>query len=135
MIRVLQRVAAAIAPLGCPICQAATDGPCHRCVARWLPAPELAIPFGLVDCRAVFAYGHGVESVVLSMKRTGRHALAGFMAEQLHPVGQEICRFGDYLVTWPPTSLARARMRGFDHGEELARAVARSLGLRCWCRC
>jgi predicted amidophosphoribosyltransferase len=130
MIRILARVAAIIAPLGCPICNAPTDGPCRNCVSDWLPAPELPIPFGLVDCRAAFAYAHGVESVVLSMKRTGRHALASFMAEQLGPLGQDVCGPLDHLVTWAPTTRARARSRGFDHGEELARAVARSLGLR-----
>jgi predicted amidophosphoribosyltransferase len=32
-------------------------------------------------------------------------------------------------VTWPPTTPARARKRGFDQAELLARAVARELGL------
>jgi predicted amidophosphoribosyltransferase len=32
-------------------------------------------------------------------------------------------------VTWPPTACARARRRGFDQAEHLARAVARELGL------
>jgi predicted amidophosphoribosyltransferase len=129
MFRILHGVAGAIAPLGCPICNAPTDGPCGVCVSRWHRAPELAIPFGLIDCRAAFAYADGVESVVLSMKRTGRHGLAGFMAEQLRLIGEDLCGPTD-LVTWAPTSAARARSRGFDHGEELARAVARRLGLR-----
>jgi predicted amidophosphoribosyltransferase len=129
MIRILGKVAAAIAPLGCPICKVPTDGPCPQCVSHWQPAPELAIPFGLLDCRAAFEYADGVESVVLAMKRTGRHALADFMADHLGAIGSETCGPGD-LVTWAPTSTARARMRGFDHGEELARAVARRLGLR-----
>jgi predicted amidophosphoribosyltransferase len=129
MFRILRGAAGAIAPLGCPICNGPTDGPCGRCVSRWCRAPELAIPFGLIDCRAAFAYADGVESVVLAMKRTGRHALAGFMAEQLRSIGEDICGPTD-LVTWAPTSVARAQSRGFDHGEELARAVARRLGLR-----
>jgi predicted amidophosphoribosyltransferase len=130
MFRTLRRAAGAVAPLGCPICHAPTDGPCRQCVSNWRPAPELAIPFGLVDCRAGFAYANGVESVVLAMKRTGRYALADFMADELRTIGEEMCGRVDHLVTWAPTSAARARVRGFDHGEELARRVARRLGLR-----
>jgi len=35
------------------------------------------------------------------------------------------------LVTWAPTGVARARRRGFDQAELLARAVARELGVPC----
>jgi predicted amidophosphoribosyltransferase len=33
------------------------------------------------------------------------------------------------VVTWAPTTAAHRRARGFDHGELLARAVARRLGV------
>jgi predicted amidophosphoribosyltransferase len=35
------------------------------------------------------------------------------------------------VVTWAPTTEAHRRSRGFDHGELLARAVARRLRLPC----
>ncbi len=34
------------------------------------------------------------------------------------------------VITWAPTTALRIRARGFDHGEELARSVARELGVR-----
>jgi predicted amidophosphoribosyltransferase len=129
MFRSLCRAVGALAPLGCPICDKPTDGPCDRCVARWNPAPVLSTPFGLTECRAAYAYADGVESVVLAMKRTGRHALGGWIAERLVGLATDLCQPGD-VITWAPTSTERARARGFDHGEELARSLARRLGVQ-----
>jgi predicted amidophosphoribosyltransferase len=124
---VVRGLAGAVAPLGCPVCNVLTDGPCRACVSRWSPPPELAPPVGIDDCRARYAYSDGVESVVLAMKRTGRFALAGWMAEQM--VAVAAVPSAETIVTWAPTTRERARSRGFDHGEELARSVAHRLGL------
>jgi predicted amidophosphoribosyltransferase len=128
MFRSFRQLVGALAPLGCPICAQPTDGPCDGCVAKWNRSPDLATPFGLADCQAAYSYSDGVESVVLAMKRTGRHALGGWMADRLVGVAADLCQPND-VVTWAPTSAQRARSRGFDHGEELAKALARRLGL------
>lgn len=117
----------ALVPLSCPCCDALTDGPCAACVELWDRAPTLPIPAGLVDCRALFAYGNGVESVVLAMKRTRRHGLAPWMASAMTPLFTAMA--APDVITWAPTTALRARARGFDHGEELARSVARELGI------
>ena len=68
------------------------------------------------------------RQVVLGLKYRNRRAvarhLARFMVRRLH-LGKVD------LVTWAPTSPARARARGFDQAELLARAVARELGVPC----
>ena len=118
----------ALAPLSCPCCAALTDGPCARCVEMWRVAPSLAVPPGLAQCRAVYSYSDGVESVVLAMKRTRRHGLASAMAASMVPAALEMASaLSPDLLTWAPTTTSRARSRGFDHGEELARALARQL--------
>ena len=118
----------ALAPLSCPCCAAVTDGPCGRCVEMWRAAPSLAVPPGIVQCRAVYSYSDGVESVVLAMKRTRRHGLAPWMAASMVPAALEMAAtLSPDVLTWAPTTTSRARSRGFDHGEELARALARQL--------
>ncbi len=118
----------ALAPLSCPCCAAFTDGPCCRCVEMWRAAPSLAVPPGLAQCRAVYSYSDGVESVVLAMKRTRRHGLAPWMAASMLPAALEMATtLPPDVLTWAPTTTSRARSRGFDHGEELARALARQL--------
>ena len=68
------------------------------------------------------------RQVVLGLKYRNRRAvarhLARFMVRRLHLGTVD-------LVTWAPTSPARARARGFDQAELLARAVARELGVPC----
>ena len=71
------------------------------------------------------------RQAVLSLKYRNRRAvareLAALMVRRLHLAGAG--RFD--VVTWAPTSPQRARARGFDQAELLARAVARQLGVPC----
>jgi predicted amidophosphoribosyltransferase len=57
-------------------------------------------------------------------RRGVAHQLARLMVRRLH--------LGEVdVVTWAPTSAPRARARGYDQSELLARAVARELGVPC----
>ena len=113
-------------PMACPCCGAWAGGPCARCVAAFPTAPPLPAPAGLIDARAVFAYGVGPRRVVLACKAGGRHALVRHMAARMAAL---VDTRSDVLLTWVPTSPERARRRGFDHARLLAREVGRCTGL------
>ncbi len=76
-----------------------------------------ALPFDGVARQVV----HGLK---YRNRRGVAQALAHLMVRRLRvgPVD---------VVTWAPTSDARARARGYDQAELLARAVARELGVPC----
>jgi predicted amidophosphoribosyltransferase len=76
-----------------------------------------ALPFDGVARQAL----HGLK---YRNRRGVAHQLARLMVRRLH--------LGEVdVVTWAPTSAPRARARGYDQSELLARAVARELGLPC----
>ena len=124
-------------PLRCPACDRIEplrsvgrpfDGLCGSCAGQRRPAPRLAVPSGLDDCLAVYAYDGVVRREVLSMKATGRHAAIGAMAEAMALELQPRLHT-PAIVTWAPTSAARRRARGFDQAEELARSLAWRMSL------
>lgn len=68
------------------------------------------------------------RQVLLGLKYRNRRAVAGGLAKHLVRCWSP----GEVdVVTWAPTSGSRARGRGFDQAELLARAVARELGVPC----
>lgn len=68
------------------------------------------------------------RQVLLNLKYRNHRAVAGALAAHLVRCWSP----GEvHVVTWAPTSGARARGRGFDQAELLARAVARQLGVPC----
>jgi predicted amidophosphoribosyltransferase len=73
-----------------------------------------------------------VARVKYRNQRGGLPWLADAMVAALqgHPLGALGAPAGPLVVTWAPASTGRRRRSGFDHGELLARAVARRLGLR-----
>jgi len=108
-------------PPGCPICAAplATPAPaCGQCLAR---PPAFDATF------ANWRYGFPLDSVVQALKFRRRLASADFLARGMlagpHPEG-------DLLVP-VPLSAARLRERGFNQAMEIARPLARALGLPC----
>jgi predicted amidophosphoribosyltransferase len=75
------------------------------------------------------------RDLVLAFK-AGDHrlveAFAAAMAAALHsadPITDVLCP--DTIITWAPTSVTRARQRGGDQAEVLARALAARADLRC----
>lgn len=77
---------------------------------------------------AGWAYEGAAQALVIGFKERARRAcsvpLAEAAAAAAHRAG-----LGADTLTWVPGSRREARARGFDHGEVLARAVARRLGL------
>jgi predicted amidophosphoribosyltransferase len=77
-------------------------------------------------CAAALLYAHGGQALVGALKFRGdRSALAWSAAAMAQLVNPEDVD----LITWAPTSPARARRRGSDQAETLARAVAARLGV------
>jgi predicted amidophosphoribosyltransferase len=123
------RVLPWLLPLACACCRQAVEIPgstgalCRLCARERQVAPPLEVPPGLSACLAPFAYDGVVKHEVLSMKATGRFGTVPFMARAMYEEIRPMLH-PDVLIMWPPTSKHRARERGFDQAEELARSLA-----------
>ena len=89
---------------------------------------------GLAQVHALCDY-RSARPLVLALKR-GDHRIAPAVGQALGAVLRSHAPIADVVgpdtvVTWAPTSAARARKRGGDQAEVLARAVAGAAGLRC----
>ena len=114
-------------PSRCPVCRTASrSGPCAACRDELRPPPALPPPPGVDRCSAVTAYEGAGRALVAALKFRGERAVlawvAAVLAASVDPAGLD-------AVTWVPTTAARARRRGGDHAERLARAVARELSI------
>ena len=78
--------------------------------------------------RAAFEYRFPVDRLVLRFKDAADFAVGRWLARQLAAAVRHEPR-PDLLVVPPPTR-ARLRQRGFDPPGEIARRLARELGLR-----
>jgi predicted amidophosphoribosyltransferase len=85
------------------------------------------------DIRAALSFDGATRSAILALKFGNRRALAAHLAElmvrRLGLGAPDAVPFD--VVTWAPTSRARAARRGFDQAELLARHIARELGVPC----
>ncbi len=98
---------------------------CRRCRFSLASAATQVSADGVL---AALPFDGVVRQVLHGLKYRNRrgvaHQLARLMVRRLH--------LGEVdVVTWAPTSALRARARGYDQSELLARAVARELGLPC----
>lgn len=120
-------------PARCVGCGAPPAALCPACLARARPAPPATPggrpPPGLDWFTAAFAYEGALREALARLKyRNARSALpllAGALGRRLAadlpgPVD---------VVTWPPTTVARRRLRAFDQAEHLARQIGRALGV------
>ena len=103
---------------------------CRECAARLVPEDGervLDLPGGgSLPVDALLRYDEASRPLVLALKNGNVRRLArrfGPSLALLVPPDTDID-----VVTWPPTSPARRRQRGFDHAELLARHTSRSLG-------
>lgn len=114
-------------PSRCGACRRTGPSPCRPCLAGLLTAPALGAPPPLATLVALLAYEGASRPLVAGLKvrhnRAGERWLAEGLALLL-PAEVD-------LVTWAPTSPARAAARGADHARLLAEAVARAAGVRC----
>jgi predicted amidophosphoribosyltransferase len=113
----------------CP-CGRRARGLCAACAALAVGAPCQAPPAGVAAWVAPFAYAGPVRELVARAKYRGERAGLPWLAEAMVAAHRHAGLPPPVLVTWPPTTTARRRARGFDQAEVLARAVARRLGAR-----
>ncbi len=98
---------------------------CHRCRFSLASASSQVSEIGIM---AALPFEGVARQVVHGLKYRNRRQVA----RQLARVMVRRLRVGKVdVVTWAPTSGARARARGYDQAELLARAVAAELGVPC----
>jgi predicted amidophosphoribosyltransferase len=101
--------------------------PCERCRAQFRLAGPIPRIGGVDWCAALLSYRGPARELVARAKfrnhRVGLAWLAQGMADLVPEQRPDV-------ITWAPANPAHVRSRGFDHGELLARAVARHLGQR-----
>ena len=109
----------------CPGCGAQNAGRCHSCVEILVRAP--------VTLRAGIVVSHDYVGVMRELIVAMKYSSMRWIAPMLADVWVERCaRVCDVdRVTWVPTTPARARDRGFDQSEIIARRIARRMGLPC----
>jgi predicted amidophosphoribosyltransferase len=119
-----------VLPAYCAGCATPAPGLCPSCRAGLLPPPPAGPPPGVDWWVSAFAYEHALRDLVAGAKYRGARTGWAWLAEVLAGVVAE-AEGADALqaVTWPPTTPARRRQRGFDQAEWLARRVAGELSL------
>jgi predicted amidophosphoribosyltransferase len=100
---------------------------CRRCRFSLAATPAAVGDQGIP---AAMPFDGVARQVLLGLKYANRRRVVGRLGElMVQRLGLE--RDGIDVVTWAPTSRQRARERGFDQAELLARSVARHLGVPC----
>ena len=98
---------------------------CHRCRFSLASSSSQVSDSGIM---AALPFDGVARQVVHGLKYRNRRTVA----RQLAKLMVRRLRIGPIdVVTWAPTSGARARSRGYDQAELLARAVAGELGVPC----
>lgn len=109
----------------CGICYRPGGSPCRTCHARLRPPAPDVDPPGLPGLVALLRYDGPARDLVARVKYRNQRQAVAWLADGLASL---LAAEDLDLVTWAPTTLDHQRRRGFDHGEVLARAVARGLG-------
>lgn len=144
-----RRLAAALLPQDCFLCGAASGdellcGPCGKDLPR-LPAlrcPVCSLPTPLGDTcgaclkqpphfdatQACFYYDFPVDRLIQALKYQHRLAVSGYLARALRDASP-LPSAGADVVLALPLSAPRLRQRGFNQALEIARPLARHLGL------
>lgn len=109
----------------CPGCGELNSGRCHACVEVLVRAP--------VTHRSGIIVSHeyvGVmRELIVAMKYSSMRWIAPMLADLWVERCAAVCDVD--RVTWVPTTPARARDRGFDQSEIIARRIARRMALPC----
>lgn len=114
----------AMLPAHCPGCGRRGALVCETCAATLAPAPVGAPPPPVEWWTACFAYEGVARELVARAKYRNERRFLVLVARELARAVERAPASID-LVTWAPASAARIRAQGVDHGELLARAVAR----------
>jgi predicted amidophosphoribosyltransferase len=120
-------------PARCVGCGAPSGALCPGCLAAARPAPSPPgggrPPPGLDQFVAACSYEGVVREALARVKyRNARSALPALASALVGRLEGELAGPVD-VVTWPPTTAARRRLRAFDQAEHLARVVGRALGV------
>lgn len=153
-----EAVAETLWPTRCAVCDAPGQVLCDRCAAalavvdQWDACPRCGAPWGRVQCcecnpvalkaagradlplaqmASALRLDEAARAVVVTYKDRGERRLAEAMASPMAACTPPAWLSDGPAVTFIPASAAARRRRGFDHGELLAQAVARRLGLPC----
>lgn len=142
----------------CIICDTPGAVLCTACrmnlpfIDQWQACPRCGAPFGRLTCtecnslilsslgrretpfdRCVSAIEHAgsARRIVTGYKDAGERRLGTVMARIIADSIPPSWASDDAVLTFIPASAKARRARGFDHGEEMAVAAARSLGISC----
>jgi ComF family protein len=130
---VVAAVVGAVLPGRCPGCGRVAEPVCATCAAGLRRPPPLAAPPLIDEWVAAFVYEAVARELVARLKYRNERAavpwLAAAMVAALTERDPRSLGADSVVVTWAPASERRRRGSGFDHGELLARAVARRLDL------
>lgn len=143
-------------PTRCAVCDAPGEMLCGACALNlqhidwWRACPRCGAPFGRVQCSecndvmlhavgrdeppfdacaSAVAYDEAAARIVRTWKDAGERRLVDAMAALMTPLVPPSWHAEHPVVVPVPATAAARRRRGFDHGEELACAVAARLGL------
>jgi len=117
-------------PVACARCSAEGGSPCVSCSESFSPAHELGDISDLDAAVGLVAYDEVSRPFVADLKYRGRWTTARAFAPALAMLLDDcigVERPGPVL-TWAPTTPDRARRRGFDQAEVIAREVGRVSG-------
>ena len=124
----LDVLVAALFPARCPGCGRAAEPVCADCARDLRGAYPAPPPPGVDRWAAAFAYdGVARELVARAKYRHARSALP-WLADTMAGVAAATGLTEVDVLTWPPTTDARRRRRGFDPAETLAGLVAARIG-------
>jgi predicted amidophosphoribosyltransferase len=112
----------------CCGCGRRGDVLCRACAGSLRPAPPVRSIAGVDRALAAVDYVDPARALVLALKLGGRRRAAAPLAAAMWSLVVREGLWGG-VVTWVPARAADVRMRGFDHAELLARAVACRTGL------
>jgi ComF family protein len=128
--RAVAALIAAVLPGRCAGCGRPAEPLCSACAGGLRRPPPRAVPPALDGWVAPFAYEGVAREIVARVKyRNERVAIPFLAAAMVAAFAERLPGEKPELVTWAPASAQRRRGSGFDHGELLARAVARRLDL------
>ncbi len=108
----------------CGACDRPGPSPCPVCHRGLRPPAADVDPPGLAGLVALLRYDGPARALVARVKYRNRRQAVDWLADGLAALLSDV---PVDIVTWAPTTLDHRRRRGFDHGEVLARAVARRL--------
>lgn len=110
-------------PLWCPCCGAFHPGLCPVCSASF---KAYSGDGDATKVQVLYDYEGGAARLLERYKRGGSY---GALAEWVKRIAEAVPKQPYDGVAYAPSSMQSRRHLGFDHGRELAKGVAKSLGI------